>query len=376
MGLDIISYSEYGIAAFHNSKGNMGISSSTFQGNNVLFRNNTGIYNSKSQFYLEEGYNDVDNEGLNIYTYYSNGVKARYNWWGSNDENQIRRKFNEPDNIVYDNWCSGPNMRSDYARDVNDYQIAEGHRLINEWTLAVPLYMNVYNDSINSIEDYLSITGIFNCYQNLYQLDVFRTWITSEIETCSDIMLRTHMKNTLALANRSLGEFQAAIDYYEGILDNNPSYEDSCFAVIDLGFTWLEADLNIRGRYMQYKPRSMQEHMINTERLLNSILTNENITTDDLLSVIPILHQNYPNPFNPNTTISFSVPVMSNVKINIYNIKGQLVKELIDEPFERGLHRVVWEGHSNTGSLAGSGIYLIKMTANGKTDVRKAMMIK
>ncbi|HEX7573071.1 MAG TPA: discoidin domain-containing protein, partial [Bacteroidota bacterium] len=69
------------------------------------------------------------------------------------------------------------------------------------------------------------------------------------------------------------------------------------------------------------------------------------------------LLQNYPNPFNPSTTISFALPVRSQVTISIYNLLGQRVAEIINSELETGYHAVRW----NAG--AASGVYFCRMEA-------------
>ena len=90
-----------------------------------------------------------------------------------------------------------------------------------------------------------------------------------------------------------------------------------------------------------------------------------------------ILHQNYPNPFNPTTTIDFSIQNDSNVKLAIYNIKGQKVRALTNEFIVKGLHSIIWNGDDDSGDSVSSGVYLYKINVNGKTEaVKKCMLLK
>ena len=68
--------------------------------------------------------------------------------------------------------------------------------------------------------------------------------------------------------------------------------------------------------------------------------------------------QNYPNPFNPTTTIQYELPTNSRVRINIYNILGQLVAELTNEIKPAGYYKQVWNG-----SNLASGVYLLRIEA-------------
>lgn len=88
------------------------------------------------------------------------------------------------------------------------------------------------------------------------------------------------------------------------------------------------------------------------------------------------IEQNYPNPFNPKTNISFALPVSGNVSIAVYNVLGQEVKSLVDQPMEAGHHTITWDGTNNGGSQVSSGVYFYRITAGTFTESRKMMMLK
>lgn len=75
------------------------------------------------------------------------------------------------------------------------------------------------------------------------------------------------------------------------------------------------------------------------------------------------LSQNYPNPFNPSTRINFNMPIASNVKIFVYNVLGEKVRELLNGQVETGEHTIIF----NAGNLA-SGIYIYQLIAETLTD--------
>ena len=119
-----------------------------------------------------------------------------------------------------------------------------------------------------------------------------------------------------------------------------------------------------------------------------SITDNRNVTiipvnlsiaftdADDDLIPINALIGNHPNPFNPNTTISFSVAQTSSfVSLEIYNIKAQKIKTLIQGSFNSGLHNAVWNGNDDSGEPVSSGVYFYKLNVNGKTEATKKMLL-
>ena len=83
------------------------------------------------------------------------------------------------------------------------------------------------------------------------------------------------------------------------------------------------------------------------------------------------LNQNYPNPFNPVTKIKFSIPVDDNVKIEIFDVTGRMVKSLINSKFRAG--ELIVDFNASEFS---SGVYFYKMTTSRLTDVKKMILLK
>jgi hypothetical protein len=106
--------------------------------------------------------------------------------------------------------------------------------------------------------------------------------------------------------------------------------------------------------------------------------TDDGVDNEDV-EIIPQVNamgQNYPNPFNPETSIAYSTKDAGNVSIDIYNIKGQKVKTLVNEFKQAGNHNVVWNGRDDNNHQVASGVYLYKMR-NGKfSSTRKMILMK
>lgn len=107
------------------------------------------------------------------------------------------------------------------------------------------------------------------------------------------------------------------------------------------------------------------------EKLGNdTAVENENIPFN-------IEFSNYPNPFNPSTTIEFSIQNNSQVDLSIYNIKGQKIKTLTNNEFQKGSHSIIWNGDDEFGNSVGSGIYYYKLKVNGKNvSTKKCLLLK
>ncbi|MCD6177544.1 MAG: VCBS repeat-containing protein [Candidatus Cloacimonetes bacterium] len=100
-------------------------------------------------------------------------------------------------------------------------------------------------------------------------------------------------------------------------------------------------------------------------------------TYPNLIPLVTVLGGNYPNPFNPETTISFSVTQNSDfVTLEIFNIKGQKVKTLVNEILPAGNHSVVWDGTDDHDKKVSSGVYLYKMQAGNYLETKKMILMK
>jgi hypothetical protein len=83
-----------------------------------------------------------------------------------------------------------------------------------------------------------------------------------------------------------------------------------------------------------------------------------------------------PNPFNPRTTIAFDLPAASRVRLSVFDLRGRLVRTLLDESRSAGRHDVVWEGRSDQGRRVASGVYLLRLEANGAVETRRVALVK
>ncbi len=94
------------------------------------------------------------------------------------------------------------------------------------------------------------------------------------------------------------------------------------------------------------------------------------------LPEVAMLTGNYPNPFNPATTISYSLPQDSDVQLEVYNVRGQLVKTLVDGYQQAGERHAVWNGTDDSGREVGSGVYFYKLATENHQDVRRMVLVK
>ncbi|MDZ4182392.1 MAG: T9SS type A sorting domain-containing protein, partial [Candidatus Cloacimonadaceae bacterium] len=99
---------------------------------------------------------------------------------------------------------------------------------------------------------------------------------------------------------------------------------------------------------------------------------------DDHVTLPPSfeLKQNYPNPFNPVTNISFTLKEASQIRLEIYNIRGNKVKTLISAMMSPGDHSIIWDGTDSDSRALSSGIYFYKLETNQGSDLKKCILLK
>ena len=89
-----------------------------------------------------------------------------------------------------------------------------------------------------------------------------------------------------------------------------------------------------------------------------------------------IFLSNYPNPFKPQTTISFMLEGSAEVRLSVFNLKGQKVKTLLKGKVNKGNQEIIWNGTDDKGKQLAAGIYLYRLETPTKTVNRKMILLK
>jgi hypothetical protein len=160
-------------------------------------------------------------------------------------------------------------------------------------------------------------------------------------------------------------------------------FEDDLFKVVVFGFGF--ESMRDDGGYFQgeycSQPHFVMERVLNWFRGFSDVIDRE----EESASLPKAIHldQNYPNPFNPLTSIGFDVyslrfmggrPVHTNLRV--YNLRGQLVRTLLDEEKQPGAHVVTWDGKDQQGEQVSSGIYFYRLQAGDESEVKKMVLLK
>jgi len=162
-------------------------------------------------------------------------------------------------------------------------------------------------------------------------------------------------------------EQQGDIFYFEAIDDSTYDGEICGLKESDFGNIYL---LGFPLYYFQESDATLFMDQI-LDETGNSDIENPNL-------ILPYLSAKvFPNPFNPSTTISFNLPAKQIVSVNIYNMKGEIVKRLVSrKELSPGNHQLIWNGSNENDKIAGSGIYFYQIKTDKETVTGKLTLIK
>jgi len=83
-----------------------------------------------------------------------------------------------------------------------------------------------------------------------------------------------------------------------------------------------------------------------------------------------------PNPFNPLTTLHFDLPVGGRVRLEVYDVRGKLVRSLLDVELPAGSHEAVWDGRDSGGRTMASGSYFARLEAGRKLQTVRISLVR
>jgi hypothetical protein len=158
--------------------------------------------------------------------------------------------------------------------------------------------------------------------------------------------------------------------------DSQTPAKDGYAASDEMSFRiWNANDKNVYAAAAQYSYGSNKfgEASYSRISLLQASTIIEAVETTIAQPTALKLLQNYPNPFNPSTWISFTVPRLSNIKLEIYDLLGRKVRTLTKVQFSAGSHEIEWNGLDDDGKSVGSGIYIFVLS-DGALSISKKMI--
>jgi hypothetical protein len=160
--------------------------------------------------------------------------------------------------------------------------------------------------------------------------------------------------------------------------DPSTAIDDSNETFVHLSNLMEQEELRKRRQTQESKRIGSSEEDVSTAETDQNqdVLTKSNRSHVGTEKPILALHANYPNPFNPTTSIRFSLPSDGFVELSIFNVQGQLVRQLISGYRSSGVHDIRWDSHNNEGLAVASGIYLYRLKFGNQVLTRKLTLVK
>lgn len=129
------------------------------------------------------------------------------------------------------------------------------------------------------------------------------------------------------------------------------------------------------GNY-RYAVTAVYTNNIESTPTFSNVLIKEIVENnpDEMFPLLTKLYGNYPNPFNPSTIIKFDVKRNETASLEIFNLKGQIVKTYNN--LKSGKHSIMWNGKDMQNKSVSSGVYFYKLKTNSKIETHKMLMLK
>jgi hypothetical protein len=242
----------------------------------------------------------------------------------------------------------------------------------------------------------LGVNGVTSLYNSLLEVADVRVWVPIGMDT-----LPAPIPLTLAEIAANGAQYQARLikvvnlevrNTTDTVWSQGATYKT--YSIVDPGDTTKAVTLRIGratdtyvwglkiptepftftgalGQYSANPATGFQLMPVDTNDIKAGFVVGVDEPVIETIPAVYALEQNYPNPFNPSTRIEFSLPKQSNVELKVYNVIGQEVATLIDQPMDAGRHVVTFDARS----LA-SGLYFYRILAGEFTSVRKMVLVK
>jgi hypothetical protein len=119
-------------------------------------------------------------------------------------------------------------------------------------------------------------------------------------------------------------------------------------------------------------PSASRETKDSTEIEVQPTAVSESDRGSDLFFV----SASRPNPFRSSVSISYTLPVDDRVRVEVFDVSGQIVRTLADGTVASGTHTATWDGTDSSGRPVTNGIYFFKLTASSKMEMRRVILLR
>lgn len=387
-GDQLIEGNKYGITCLNNSNVSIrGNSLANGVNETQIIRDNNKyqVYATQNSFPYDFHWNaviDEDNQYPLVYysvpgDYQFEELDVRNNYWGTNftpsEDLYPLNKF-----VYIPIWDFNIGDDNDDAKAL--YNVAQANIEQENFSGAKSAFQQIITDypsskfaqaalrEIFSIEEYAS-----NDYAGL------KTFYSTETTIQSNPALAKLADYLTNFCEIKIENYSSAISWFENVIQNPETIEDSIFAIIDLGYTYFLMEngglkSTYSGNLTEHIPESKPQFEGKRDYLLSLIYkdskTNKNLDNELTKPTEGEITQNFPNPFSGTTKIWYKLENISSVQLNIYNYTGQLISSINEGTKTKGNHYIAFDASGLT-----NGIYFYSISINGHARDSKKMTI-
>jgi hypothetical protein len=158
-----------------------------------------------------------------------------------------------------------------------------------------------------------------------------------------------------------------------GIIEAAPDSADDWSSLMSVGPVTLVPGDSVHVAFALVAATGLEDLIANTEAAIEwtGILLQSEVVAGGWA-----LYPCYPNPFNPSTTIRFSTGTASHVRLAIYDVRGRLVRALVNEEIDAGYHETWWDGKNSNGNPVPSGVFFCLMNSKEFRQSTKIIVLK
>lgn len=378
--------------------------------------NSTGFLGLSTANGVMGGYNSLvwrtgppPTYGYAVYAQFGSTVTAQKNWWGQAPPNPAWFNATGGSTIDYSNWLSAttcePSGSSPIVKGDGDGSLLNGldsepelltqalvHRGARNFAEATSIYRELIRSSPDSPEAHTALLEVRNTYHDFASWTndpslrgLMRAYLQQQANGHPNQSLRRLAKTLRAaelVANQQYGQAEADFQALLASSSSDDERKNLVFSLFSLHMSGT-GDHVAASDYLQRLQRDWPldrdtkfAEMLFESRSFRSGTAGfgKAIVDDPVTSTAPAdlpLAQNYPNPFNPTTSIRFQIPHDGFVSLKVYNMLGQEVATLVNEPRSAGTYTVTF----NASHLA-SGVYIYKLASGTFTASKKLLLVK
>jgi len=360
--------------------------STTIHYNNGIINNDSAISIYNSTPYIVAGYNDIYNDTLGIYMAFidetpDRRIRVGNNYYGSTVSSEVLTHFVPSDKFEVAPLLDSAqtNFKSKSADGAADLLTLAFEQLYQqEYTTAVQLFYQLIDTYPDEIEAFWALTGSYQCHRlgNLSWLSYIDGMESLAQDTTLNQQLKKYARDYMLLAMRHNLNYNDAIAGYEAILNSQPSWYDSIYAIINISNTLLESggfkSLMMVDGMDQKLLESEISHIRRTKELLFSRPVEKEAVkkTGNCVEIVNI----YPNPASQSFSIEFTTCIDGFAQIDIYSASGNCVfsKQV---NVDQGMNIFYFQNKTTLGQNSiKPGVYIVRITNDDHSDSQRVVI--